>query len=132
MKVESSLRLEQLTSTTPQMVDKELATTKTNPALFYCDSIAARSMPMSMFPASPYQQLLQAESKGPYFNSYLRDRFETVLITPESRRRLARAFNNDFAPHRPPLVENLAALVLSPPPLMWLQVLAEAQCRIVF
>ena len=33
-------------------------------------------------PASLFQQLLHAESKGRYFNSWIRNRFQTVLITP--------------------------------------------------
>lgn len=32
-------------------------------------------------PAQLYQQLLQAESKGQYFNFWIRNRFPTVLIS---------------------------------------------------
>ena len=33
-------------------------------------------------PASLYQHLLQADSKGRYFNSAIRNRFQAVLISP--------------------------------------------------
>jgi hypothetical protein len=37
-------------------------------------------------PASIYQELLEAESKGRYFNQHIRNRFRTEKIDPASSR----------------------------------------------
>ncbi len=49
-------------------------------------------------PQEIYQQLLQAESKGRYFNEHIRDRFPTVKIRPSGSRTMTLPRRQSDAP----------------------------------